>query len=179
MDSNELKIIIGSKNPTKINAVSSAFKKVFSGVVFCFIKERAPSGVSNQPMTEKETKRGCGNRLKYLEKKKKGDFYVSIEGGVCYLEKKLYAFAWVYIKSKGFLSKSKTSVFLLPEKIKNLIEKGEELGKADDLVFKRVNSKKKDGAVGILTKGLITRESYYEEAVVLGLIPFINKRLKF
>ena len=39
--------------------------------------------------------------------------------------------------------------------------------------------KKKDGAVGILTKGLITRKSYYEEAVVLALIPFVNKDLVF
>ena len=179
MDPREIKIIIGSTNPTKINAVSGAFKKVFPCDGFCFIKENTPSGVLDQPMTEKETKDGCKNRLDYLEKKHIADFYIAIEGGVDYVGKKLYAFAWVYIKSKGFLSKSKTSIFQLPEEIKFLIEKGEELGKADDLVFNRVNSKKKDGAVGILTNGLITRESYYKEAVILGLIPFINKGLKF
>ena len=52
-----------------------------------------------------------------------------------------------------------------------------ELGEADDFVFKRKNSKKKDGAVGILTNGLIDRRKYYEEAVVMSLIPFLNKNL--
>ena len=44
---------------------------------------------------------------------------------------------------------------------------------------KLFDSKKKDGAVGILTGGLITRKTYYEEAVVLGLIPFLNKKMVF
>jgi non-canonical (house-cleaning) NTP pyrophosphatase len=54
-----------------------------------------------------------------------------------------------------------------------------ELGVADDLVFKRKNSKKKDGAVGILTRGLVDRSKYYKEAVIMSLVPFINKSLSF
>ena len=68
-------------------------------------------------------------------------------------------------------------MFQLPKKIKDLIEGGVELGVADDIVFNRKNSKKKDGAIGILTSGLIDRTKYYEEAVVLSLIPFLNKKL--
>ena len=71
----------------------------------------------------------------------------------------------------------KTSMFQLPKKIQNLIEEGMELGEAYDFVFKRKNYKKKDGAVGILTNGLIDRRKYYEEAVVMSLIPFLNKDL--
>ena len=179
MDRDTIKVLIASKNPTKINAVSSAFKHSFSNASFVFIGEAAPSKVSDQPMSEKETKTGCKNRLLFIEKNFKADYYVSIEGGVDYDNNRLFAFAWVYIKSKKVVSKSKTSVFQLPQKIKLLLEQGVELGDADDLVFNRKNSKKKDGAVGILTKGVITRESYYKEAVVLGLIPFINKTFSF
>ncbi len=179
MDRDKIKVLIGSKNPTKVNAVSSAFKKAFPGLLFSFIKTNAPSNVSDQPIGDAETKKGCKNRLKYIHKKEVADFYVSIEGGVSFEKKNLFAFAWVFIKSKGLLSKSKTSMFLLPKEIKDLIEQGEELGEADDVVFNRKDSKKKDGAVGILTKGLITRKSYYEEAVVLALIPFVNKGLVF
>ena len=68
-------------------------------------------------------------------------------------------------------------MFQLPKKIKNLIEVGVELGEADDIVFKRNNSKEKNGAVGILTNNLIDRTKYYEEAVVLSLIPFIKNEL--
>jgi len=63
------------------------------------------------------------------------------------------------------------------KKIKDLIKVGVELGVADDIVFNRKNSKRKDGAIGILTGGLIDRTKYYEEAVVLSLIPFLNKKL--
>ena len=45
------------------------------------------------------------------------------------------------------------------------------------MVFKQKDSKKKTGAVGILTKDLISRSQYYAEAVVLALIPFINNDL--
>jgi len=179
LDRDKIKVLIASKNPIKINAVSSAFKHSFSNASFVFIGEDAPSKVSDQPMSEKETKTGCKNRLFFIEKNFKADYYVSIEGGVDYDNNRLFAFAWVYIKSKKFISKSKTSIFQLPQKIKLLVEGGVELGEADDIVFNRKNSKKKDGAVGLLTKGVITRESYYKEAIVLGLIPFMNKDFSF
>ena len=179
MDRDKIKVLIGSKNPTKVNAVSAAFKKAFPGFLISFIKTNAPSGVSNQPVGDVETKKGCVNRLNHIYKKDLADFYVSIEGGVSFDKESLFAFAWVFIKSNQRLSKSKTGMFLLPKEIRKLIENGEELGVADDVVFNRKDSKKKDGAVGILTGGLITRKTYYEEAVILGLIPFLNKKMVF
>ena len=79
-----------------------------------------------------------------------------------------------YIKSKNKIGKARTASFFLPTKIKDLIEQGYELGEADDFVFGLENSKKKNGAVGILTKGIINRTSYYSDAIILALIPFIN-----
>jgi non-canonical (house-cleaning) NTP pyrophosphatase len=52
-----------------------------------------------------------------------------------------------------------------------------ELGHADDLVFKAQNSKQQGGSVGLLTHGLVTRETYYEQALLLALIPFLNEEL--
>jgi len=179
LDRDKIKVLIGSKNPTKVAAVSSAFKKVFPGVLISFVKTSAPSGVSNQPIGDVETKKGCINRLNHICKKEPAEFYISIEGGVSFEKESLFAFAWVFVKSKNKLSKSKTGMFMLPKEIETLIKEGKELGVADDIVFNRKNSKLKDGAVGILTGGVITRKSYYEEAVVLGLIPFLNKGLVF
>jgi non-canonical (house-cleaning) NTP pyrophosphatase len=50
-------------------------------------------------------------------------------------------------------------------------------GKADDIVFSRSNSKQQNGAVGLLTKDVITRAAYYEPAVVLALVSFANPEL--
>ena len=177
MGSNKLNVLVGSKNPTKIKAVSEAFKRVFKKNNVVVSGVSVPSGVSDQPMGSNETKTGAENRLKNL-KTHLADFYVGIEGGCSYQDKILYAFAWVVVENKkGRQGRGKTSMFQLPKKIKDLIEGGVELGVADDIVFNRKNSKKKDGAIGILTGGLIDRTKYYEEAVVLSLIPFLNKKL--
>ena len=177
MGTNQLKVLVGSKNPTKTNAVKGAFERVFKNKKIDVKGKGVRSGVSDQPMSDIETKQGAKNRLKEL-KKSEADYYVSIEGGCDYISGKLFAFAWVITENKKKMKGTgKTSMFQLPKKIQNLVEKGVELGEADDFVFKRKNSKKKDGAVGILTNGLIDRRKYYEEAVIMSLIPFLNKDL--
>ena len=177
MGANKLNVLVGSKNPTKTNAVIRAFDRVFYNVTTDLIGVGVNSGVSDQPMTCEETKLGAKNRLKNL-KKKSADFYVGIEGGCDYIDKDLFAFAWIITENKkGKRGWGKTSMFQLPKKIQKLIESGVELGEADDVVFKRKDSKKQNGAIGILTNNLINRTGYYEEAVVLSLIPFMNKRL--
>ncbi len=71
------------------------------------------------------------------------------------------------------LGTSRTSAFFLPHVIRDLVTKeGLELGAADDRVFGTQNSKQAAGAVGQLTKGVIDRTAYYEQAVVLAFIPF-------
>ncbi len=87
------------------------------------------------------------------------------------------AFAWVVIMNGDLTGKAQTSTFQLPPKIVELINQGVELGHADDLVFRRSNSKQGNGAVGILTGDIIDRVEYYRHAVILALIPFINKEL--
>ena len=179
MGSGKLTVLVGSKNPTKINAVKNGLKRVFYDRTISVLGHNVESGVPDQPIGYEETKSGAENRIKNL-KNRDADFYIGIEGGCVYVEKKLFAFAWVLTEDRfGYVGSGKTSMFQLPKKIQKLIDKGVELGEADDLIFKRNESKKKNGAVGILTNNLIDRTKYYEEAVILSLIPFINKRLLF
>lgn len=171
-------IIIASKSPVKIEATKIAFKKAFLNTEFEFKSIDAPSNVSDQPMDNIETYTGALNRTNFAYKENpNNDFWIGIEGGLQRTENELEAFAWVYIKSKTKIGKARTASFFLPEKISKLIEQGIELGEADDIVFKLENSKKKNGAVGILTKNLTTRAKYYSEAIILALIPFINDDL--
>ena len=174
-----MKIIVGSKNPTKIKAVEGAFKVVFAKEKQSFFGYKTPSFVSDQPMTEKETYLGAKNRVNGVLKKYGGDFFVGIEGGCVIKQNKMFAFAWVITSNKKVVGVGKTSMFQLPKEIQTLLESGLELGLADDLVFNRKDSKSKDGAVGILTKGIINRTEYYKGAVIMSLIPFRNKKLSF
>ena len=171
-------ILVGSSNPTKTNSVKQAFNLVYPNVKFKVVGKGVSSGVPNQPMGEKETFLGAKNRAKELITSD-ADYYVGIEGGCCFINKRLYAFAWVVTRNKKKFGYGKTSLFQLPKRIQTLVEDGLELGEADDVVFGRSNSKFKDGAIGILTGGLIDRTRYYKEAVVMSLIPFINKDLSF
>jgi inosine/xanthosine triphosphatase len=173
------KVIIASTNPVKINAVSNAFRKVFNEITFDYQGINVPSNVSEQPMNSNETLQGAQNRAMNAKKIiNDASYYIGIEGGLEILNNEIEVFAWVYIiNSASKIGISRTSSFFLPEGLKQLILKGYELGVADDMFFNRHNSKQQNGAIGILTNNIIDRTKYYEEAVILALIPFINPDL--
>ncbi|MAG44916.1 inositol monophosphatase [bacterium] len=172
------KIIIASQNPVKINAVKIAFGKMFSLEKFTFKGVSVFSGVRDQPMNNQETMTGAINRATNAKTKfQDADFWVGIEGGVEKINNQMGSFAWVVIKSNKLSGKARTSTFFLPKKVVELIDLGKELGEADDIVFGHTNSKQKNGAVGILTKNVITRKDYYIEAIILALIPFKNSKI--
>ncbi|MCF6360938.1 MAG: inosine/xanthosine triphosphatase [Cyclobacteriaceae bacterium] len=169
------KIIIASKNPAKIKAVENAFTKVFPNEVFEYEGVSVPSDVPDQPVGEEETLLGAENRVNNAIKSYKGDYWVGLEGGVAHSDNQLEAFAWMVIRSSQMQGKGRTGSFFLPPKVAELVKEGMELGLADDEVFGQFNSKQKGGAVGLLTGNLLTRTSYYEHALILALIPFINE----
>lgn len=173
-----MKVLVASTNPVKINATKMGFEKVFPNEKIGVEGVSAPSGVSDQPMTEEETLKGALNRVENVSKLKAADYWVGIEGGLEEIDGEMEAFAWVVIKDKtGKIGKGRSASFFLPQKMAELVKQGKELGEADDIVFKDTNSKQKTGTVGKLTGDLITRTDYYEQAVILALIPFKNPEL--
>jgi non-canonical (house-cleaning) NTP pyrophosphatase len=83
------------------------------------------------------------------------------------------------VLSRTLTGKARTATFYLPQEVITLVQRGIELGHADDMVFGRSNSKQQNGSVGLLTEDVITRLTYYSHAVVLALIPFKNEALQF
>ena len=65
------KVIVASTNPVKRNAAQQGFLKVFPDKKFVFSGVKIPSGVSDQPMTDKETYQGALNRAKNAKAKLK------------------------------------------------------------------------------------------------------------
>lgn len=172
------KVIIASKNPVKIKAVTNGFGKMFPAQKFEFIGISVPSDVSDQPRSNAETFLGAKNRANNAAKAyPTADFFLGIEGGIENTANGMQAFAWIVAKSANKYGQARTGTFYLPPKVAELILSGKELGEADDLVFKRDNSKQANGAVGILTDNVIDRTKFYTEAVILALIPFKNSAL--
>ena len=177
-NSDKLLVLVGSKNPVKVKCAEDGFIQAFNKP---FLVEgiNAHSGVSDQPIGDKETLEGAKNRAVLArEIFPEANFWVGIEGGVDQDENGMFAFAWIYILGQnGKHGQAKTGTFYLPKEVSKLVNEGMELGKADDLVFEKDNSKQQGGSVGILTQGVVNRAEYYQQAIVLALIPFLNNEL--
>ncbi len=168
-------IIVASKNPVKIRATLNGFQEMFPGEEFFVEGVNVQSEISEQPMTNAETIKGAENRAKNAQAIADGDFFVGLEGGVEEKNNLMHSFAWIVVRDNdGNVGMGKTGEFILPQKVKELINSGMELGEADDIVFGKNNSKQANGAVGILSGDVIDRLNFYKHAVILALIPFKN-----
>lgn len=172
------KIVLASKNPVKRRAVENGFCRIFPEQEFSIETISVPSGVSDQPSTDAETLLGACNRAECATREiPQADYWVGVEGGISMHESDMEAYAWIVIRSRSQIGKARTGAFYLPPEVAQLVRQGHELGVADDLVFGRSNSKQDNGAVGLLTHNIIDRAMFYEQAVILALIPFINPHL--
>ncbi|HZL10867.1 MAG TPA: inosine/xanthosine triphosphatase [Prolixibacteraceae bacterium] len=172
-----IKIVVASKNPVKLDAVKEGLT-AFLNEEFEIQGVSVESGVSDQPMDDTETLLGAESRVKNAQFQfPEFDYYVGIEGGVEDLASGLMAFAWIVISNGKQIGKSRTTTFLLPPRVAELVHQGIELGDADDIVFKKENSKQQNGAIGLLTKDTITRKTLYIPAVQMAFIPFLNPEL--
>jgi len=172
------KIVVSSMNPVKAEAVKNGFTRLFPDTPFEMINVSVESGVSDQPMTDEETRTGATNRAtKARVAEPGGDYWVGVEGGCDFLGEDMVAFAWIVVLGKDDRGSARTALFRLPKKVQDLVASGMELGLADDQVFGEENSKQNSGAVGLLTGDVVTRTTLYEQAVILAFIPIKNPDL--
>ncbi|MFC1711057.1 inosine/xanthosine triphosphatase [Patescibacteria group bacterium] len=177
MKNKQILVVVGSTNPVKIQACKKAFNKAFENVIVKGIK--VDSGVADQPMSFKESFKGALNRVKEIIKSEKNiDFAVGIEGGIQkYSFGSATAGVVVMISKKGIIGKGISSQLFLPEKVLREIKKGKELGTVLDEISLRENVKQKEGAFGLFTNKIVTRESVYIDALVCAMSRFIKKDL--
>ncbi len=172
-----LKIVVASKNPVKINAAKVGFEAMFNEEVEA-IGVSIPSGVSDQPLTDEETRQGSEFRANGAKTKvPNADYWVGIEGGVDKLNGVIHTFGWITILSKNKTGQARSATIPLPNAVEAGLQNGEELGDINDRLFHKDNSKQNMGTSGILTNGVMDRLELYRHAMVLALIPFVNEEL--
>jgi len=173
------KLVIGSKNPVKIEAVRSGFKALFPDKECVTEGVSVRSGVSDQPMSESETLLGAENRASASrEAQPDADYWFGVEGGIAEINGELSVFAWIVTLSKDDgIGRGRTATFFLPPPVSALVRQGIELGDADDRVYGTSNSKQNVGAAGLLSDNVITRTTLYQPAVIMSLFPFKNPKL--
>jgi len=172
-----MKVVVTSFNPVKIEAVRQAFLSQLPSRDTQLIPLRVDSGVADQPMSDDETRLGAKNRVANARRKMPdADYWVGLEGGLDFFDGHLMAFAWMVVAgSDDRISETRSATLPLPPEVQTLVEGGLELGEANDRVFSTLNSKQAGGAYGLLTDGLMTRESIYTQTLILALIPFVHE----
>jgi len=153
---------IASTNEVKKEATKKAFKKFFSHLEMRF--ESIEVKTKTQPFNE-EIMEGAIHRAKKAVQM--ADYGVGIESGIreengIYMVEQYCAI----VDKTGYTTWGKSPAFECPEWVLREIQK-KEMKKI--IPFKKGEEKK--GAIGYLSRGMITREEITEEAVAMALIP--------
>ncbi len=169
-----MKILVGSTNPTKVEAVRIAFLQYFSDVEVEGMS--VESSVSNQPFGE-ETFIGAKNRAMALQKHH-ADFFVGIEAGIFTTAEQSFCAAVTCIMNKdGKVGYGTTPHFPIASKVMDEINLGKEMALVIDELLGETDNNRKSGLVGYLTKGVMNRTQYNLHAITAALIPFVNSEM--
>ncbi|MBD8016516.1 DUF84 family protein [Microbacterium sp. APC 3898] len=160
----KIRAVIASKNPAKINAVSSILANLEWTVDLSAVE--AASGVSEQPFSQEETRQGAKNRA--ANALGDFDFAIGLEGGVYEMEGILYLCNWGALTTKdGRMYTAAGAQIPLPKAIADKLYSGAELGPVMDDYANEIGIRHHKGAIGILTDGAVNRGEMFSHVVKL------------
>ena len=171
-------VAVGSTNPVKVAATRAVLDRIAPHAHVEWIE--VPSTVSSQPMGDDETIRGALARARAARHATGVDLGIGIEGGVVAAgPKSLRTCAWAAVVGPDDLQSIGGSLGMpLPPRVASLVnDDGLELGEAMDRVTGERDTKRRHGAVGILTAGLVDRQAAYEMILIYALAPLLSPDL--
>ncbi|BCB05314.1 DUF84 family protein [Bacillus sp. KH172YL63] len=161
-----MKIAIGTQNPAKVQAIQKAFSQLYEQAEFEALQ--AESHVSEQPLSDEETIEGALNRARGVLESTGSEIGIGLEGGVSDSTDGMILCNWgALVDSNGNEIIAGGARIPLPEEISAKIQEGYELGPLMDDYTKRTGISKKEGAIGVFTNDLITREAMFMHVVLL------------
>jgi len=166
---------VGSRNPVKIEAVLKVTAQYLALQPYDVIGVDVQSAVREQPLSLQETVEGAMHRASEAYK---GNYLgFGIESGlmnVPYTKSGMMDVCVCAIYNGHEYHHGLSCAFECPTKVMELVHQGLDLNAA----FKKTGLTESDklgnaeGAIGLLTKGRISRRAYTEQAVISALIPF-------
>ena len=167
---------VGSENPSKIRAVKMVFERIFNFEME-FQGVAVDSGVPPQPVGE-DTVRGAKNRA--VKALGEADYSVGLEAGL-FWEGEMGEYvdrAYCAILDKfGRMTFGHSGGFIYPPEVIRMVKSGLEVGEAMERISGIEEIKKKMGAIGYLSKGIINRDEFNAQAVLMAMIPRIRPEL--
>ena len=171
-----MKILIGSKNPGKIQGAKEAFENYFDNFDIDGIP--VSSDVSEEPINN-EIYEGARNRVDNLMKYAKennieAEYFLGVESGITNLLGKWVIINIAVIKEKnGYESWGTSPAFPVPDKyVEEIIST--DLGKVMDNIFQQHDLRSGKGGISFLTNNIISRIDLTREAFVMALIQHTN-----
>jgi inosine/xanthosine triphosphatase len=171
------RVAVGSRNPVKIAAVRAVLARVAPDAEVEGIA--VASGVPDQPWGDDETIRGARERARAALAATGAELAVGLEGGVVDMaDGAVRTCAWaVAVDRAGREGVGGSLAMPLPAAVARLLRDGVELGHAMDRLTGEHDVKHGQGAVGLLTAGLVDRQRAYEVLVTYALAPWLAPQL--
>ncbi|RLF00276.1 MAG: inosine/xanthosine triphosphatase [Thermoprotei archaeon] len=174
-----LRIVVGSKNPAKVEGVRRAFSLLGPAVVESVEVE---TSVGPQPMSLRETIKGAVERA--VNAMRRGfNYSVGVEAGLYKFPPALTGYMEVQVAALldegGGITLGMSPSFEFPQRVVKALEEGEapeaEVVIEDITGVRRIGEK--GGAISFLTRGRLDRVALTELAVLMALVPRLNPGL--
>ena len=158
-----MRVAVGSENPVKRAATERAMGDVATDVVTLDVE----SGVPEQPWGETETITGAKTRAARARAAGAFDLGVGIEGGVAPVDgiEGLFLVMWAAVSDGSTVGLGSGPRLRLPDRVATRLEDGAELGPVMDDLLDTSGVAANQGAAGVLTDRVITREDALFHAV--------------
>jgi inosine/xanthosine triphosphatase len=188
---NPCRIAVGSTRRPKLQAVheaAAAFAALLSPDAPLEIEgHEVESGVSHTPVSREELMQGARQRAEALERLFRGsakhsDYFVGLEGGLNVASENgrrcVFLESWAYVTdgTRGHFGCSGSME--IPEALAEVVlSHGMELGVAIDRFAGAVGIRDAQGAWGVLTGNLVSRQESFRLAVLTAFAPFYNGKM--
>ena len=185
-------IAVGSTRKPKVEAVRAAlaeFGPFIGGTSpIEIVAIDVPSGVRHTPLSREDLMTGARQRAEALvetarEKNLEWNYFLGLEGGLDVVRDG--AKRWVFLESWAYLTDGtgrsafgQSGAVVLPEALaKIVVDDGVELSQAIDAFADGCGIRDAQGAWGVLTRKLITREEAFRIEVISAFAPFYNQQI--
>ena len=172
-----MKVVVGSKNQSKLTAVKTVFEYFFNPIEVVGLS--VSSMVSDQPASLDEMYQGALTRAQAsLHVANDADYGVGIEGGVTNDSFGWYKSALVVIVNRnGEIGIGRSGGLVIPESITTEIAKGKNLSDITDTLFGTKDVGKGRGFFGVITNDFINRSSATEHGIAFALSRFLHPNI--